>query len=334
MKVLKVVGIVVVAVILIIVVLGLIAPKDYTAERTIVIDAPREVVFQHVQYWANWAAWSPWAEMDTAMVVTIEGEDGLKGALYKWVGTTTGAGEMEVTEVKMNESFDFHLHFTEPWDSHSDGYFRLKDVDGKTEVAWGMYGEMPMPWNIMLLFQSMDKMMEKDYNKGLANLKAVVENQMEAIRAFKIEKKTFGGATYAVLRKKVTFGEMANFMGESFGMIMGTMAQAGKQPSGPPVTIFYDWDFETSSADAAAGVPFRGKAPEGFEVVKIKRQPAYQGDYFGPYDKSSIAHWAFDAFMKENGLEMQIPMIEEYMNSPMTEPDPAKLHTKITYFAK
>lgn len=336
MKVLKWIGIIVLVLILIIIVLALIAPRHYEVERTVLIDAPQEVVFMHVQYWSAWKDWSPWAEQDTAMVVSIEGEDGLKGSKYLWTGSPkiTGQGELENTGVKPNESIDYHQHFIKPMESHSDGYVRLSDVEGKTQVAWGMYGDMGFIWNIMLLFQPMDKMVDKDFTRGLELLKGVVDEEMAAIKAFPIEKTLLSPISYVVIRKQATFGELSTFMGEAFGQLMGQLAQAGKQPAGPPACLYYAWDMATASTDIAAAVPFTGKAPEGMEVVRLPSQSVYQGDYFGPYDKSGIAHWAFDFYLKDHGLEANPPMIETYFNSPMDEPDPAKLHTRITYLVK
>lgn len=336
MKILKIVGFVILGLIILIVAVGLIAPKKYEVERSVLIDAPRDIIYMHVQYWSSWQAWSPWAEMDSSMVVTIEGEDGLKDAKYIWKGDPklTGEGEMINTGMVQNESFDFHLHFIKPWESHSDGYFRLSEEDGKTRVAWGMYGGMPFPWNIMMLFQSMDSMMDKDFTRGLAKLKTVVDEEMAAIKAFEIKKVLLPTQTYVILRKHVPFSQLSDFFGESFGTLMGQLAEAGKKPSGMPGALYYGWDFATSSTDVAAAVPIKGRAPKGMESVRISRQSAYQGDYFGPYEESGVAHWAFERYFKEQSLEHNPPAIELYMNDPTTVADPSELHTRMIYLAK
>ena len=86
MKVLKIIGIVLVVLVAIVVILGLVAPKDYQVDRSLTIDAQKELVFRHVQYWRNWAGWSPWAERDSTLQVAVEGADGSEGAMYKWTG--------------------------------------------------------------------------------------------------------------------------------------------------------------------------------------------------------------------------------------------------------
>ena len=86
MKALKIIGMIVGAIIVLVVVLHLIAPSDFHAQRSITIDAPKEVVFANVKYWQKWQAWSPWAEQDSSMKVTVSGKDGTVGAVYQWEG--------------------------------------------------------------------------------------------------------------------------------------------------------------------------------------------------------------------------------------------------------
>lgn len=67
-------------------ILGLFAKKDYHIERSIEIDAPMELVYEHVRYFKNFESWSPWAKLDPAMKTSITGDDGTIGATYKWAG--------------------------------------------------------------------------------------------------------------------------------------------------------------------------------------------------------------------------------------------------------
>lgn len=185
MKTLKIVGISVLSLIAIFFILALIAPKQYKAERTVLVEAPKEIIFKNVKYWNNWKKWSPWAEMDPTMKITVEGEDGTVGSKYVWNGNPelTGNGEMTAILIKENEEFSYHLHFITPWESESMGYTRLNEKDGKIEVAWGFYGEFPYPSNIMLLFLDMQKEMQKDFDRGLELLKTISEKEVELLKA-------------------------------------------------------------------------------------------------------------------------------------------------------
>ena len=184
MKALKIIGIAVGSLIAIFLILALIAPKSYVAERSIIIDAPDEVVFKNVKFWKHFHKWSPWAEMDPQMVITFEGTDGEVGSVYKWKGQPelTGEGKMTKTEVVENKLIRYDLHFITPFESHSDGYTKLAEKGGKIEVTWGFTGDFPFPMNIMLLFMDMQEMMKKDFDRGLELLKKVSEEDYENLK--------------------------------------------------------------------------------------------------------------------------------------------------------
>ena len=131
MKILKIIGIIILLLVILIVVLGLIAPKKYEVERSVLINAPKQIVFKHVVKFKNWNAWSPWAEKDSTMTIAVEGKDGEQGSVYTWIGDPkiTGEGEITNTGVKENEEMTYHLHFIKPWESYSDGYTRVAEAE-------------------------------------------------------------------------------------------------------------------------------------------------------------------------------------------------------------
>jgi len=179
MKLLKVISWIALTGGVLLVVLGLIAPSDYHMERTTVIGAPRAAVFPHVRYWAKWRAWSPWAERDPAMKFVVTGKDGTVGSTYIWTGDPelSGQGKMQNTGVIENEEMAYHLHFLVPFESHADGYFRLRDVAEATEVTWGFYGRHRFPQKVILLFIDMEEMLTNDFDHGLGRLKEIVEKE-------------------------------------------------------------------------------------------------------------------------------------------------------------
>lgn len=183
MKVLKIISIIILGLIAIEVIAGLLAPKKCHVERTVVINAPRALVFTHVNYWKNWQDWSPWAERDSTMLATVEGPDGQKESICKWVGDPklTGSGEMISTGVIENKELKYHLHFSEHIESESEGYVKLADVDDGIQVTWAFYGETPFPRNVMMLLIDMDGMVGPDFERGLALLKDIVEKEATKI---------------------------------------------------------------------------------------------------------------------------------------------------------
>lgn len=337
MKVLKIIGIILLVLIVLIVILAFIAPKKYSVERSEVINSPKELIFRHVKYWRNWTAWLPWAANDPNMQVTIQGTDGEIGSMYKWTGDPkiTGEGEMTNTGVKSYEEIAFHVHFIKPWESESDGYVRLAEANGGTMVSWGMYGEVPIPWNIMLLFTSMEKMVGKDFERGLAVLKDICEKEAQVVSSYDVKEVKFKRKRYAVIQKEVPFSNIKQFYAESFAAIDKTMRKQYAKMVGAPVGLYYSWDEQKMVTDMAAAVPVsKSISSEEIRTITLPATNAYMVDYYGSYSGVGPAHLALELYLVKNELKIKFPVIEEYITDPKSEPDSSKWLTKIYYFAE
>ena len=337
MKLLKIVGIIILIIIAIMVILGLVAPKKYHVERTTVINAPKDLVFMNVKYWNKWIAWDPWCKMDPTMKITIEGTDGEVGSKYIWVGDPklTGKGEMINTGVMENDKMNFHIHFIEPWDSEADGYMKVADVDSGTQVSMAFFGKSPFPWNIMLLFMSMDKNIGPDFEDGLARLKLTCENQALGAQKYQIKEIDFPAKTYAIIRKTLPLHEIKNFFSSSFSKIMPAIQKNRIAMTGAPSGLYFSYDEQTATTDMAAAIPVvRAVNDPGIDSFEIQAGKAYNIEYYGPYEKVGEAHSAMDYYFYQHGLIQQTPVIEEYVTDLSQEPDSTKWLTIIYYFAK
>jgi effector-binding domain-containing protein len=332
MKALKVIGIILLILVAAVVVLGLVAPKDYRVERSIQINAPKELVFNHVKYWKNWQEWSPWAEMDSSMKVSVVGLDGQPGSVYKWAGPKVGEGEMSNTGIKANEQIEYHLRFLKPWESESEGYLKVADAGQGSTASWGFYGENPFPWNALMVFMSMDKMVGKDFDRGLALLKDLSEKDFAKVLEYEIKEVDFPAQTYAAVQKEISFNQMTNFFMENMPKVWTAVTNTGGKPLGAPCGIYYSWDEQNMKTDVAAAIPVK-KPVADLKAIKLPAAKAYVIDYYGPYEASMYAHYAFDYYFREHGLKMAMPVVEQYVTDPGSEPDSAKWLTRIYYFA-
>jgi hypothetical protein len=78
--------------------------------------------------------------------------------------------------VEEGKRIDYEIRFLEPMKSTDHAYIVFNSVnDSITNVAWGFFGKMKYPMNTMLFFMDMDKMLGKDLDGGLHNLKAILE---------------------------------------------------------------------------------------------------------------------------------------------------------------
>jgi len=337
MKVLKIIGIIILALVLIVVVLGLIAPQSYHVERSIVINAPKDVVFRQVVYWRNFAEWSPWAEQDSTMTVTIEGVDGQEGSKYIWQGDPkiTGSGEMTNTGVTPNEEITYDLHFITPWESYSQGYVRVSDVDDGVKASWGFSGDYPFPWNIMLLFMPMDKMIGPDFERGLASLKQISEAKAEKLKNMQVQEMRFNATSYAALGKQIDLNEMESFFDSAFATVRQAMEAAGIMSAGSPAGLYFEWDEENGTAEVAAAIPTRGTVEaDEIEMIRVAGSNAVYIDYYGSYKEIELAHWAMMDYFENSDKTFKGPVIEEYLTDPQSVQDPQDWLTRVIYLTE
>ncbi|MCX2720208.1 SRPBCC family protein [Lentiprolixibacter aurantiacus] len=157
--------------------LATIAPKTYDVYRSIEISKPKAEVFEYLKYLDKQREWSPWEKRDPNMEHRFTGTDGTVGAISYWNGNKeVGEGEQEITKIEEGKRIETELRFIKPWKSQSDCYLEVNEVTkDNTKVTWGFNGQNKFPMSLMMLFMSMDKMIGKDFEEGLANLKTRLE---------------------------------------------------------------------------------------------------------------------------------------------------------------
>jgi len=151
-------------------------PAEFRIVRTATMAAPAATVFAQVNDFHNWVSWSPWEKLDPALKRTYEGAAAGTGAVYSWDGNKqVGAGRITLTDGRPSERITFKLEFLRPFKSTYATEFTFKSEGNQTVVAWNMFGQNNFLSKAFGLFMNMDKMVGGDFEKGLANMKAVVE---------------------------------------------------------------------------------------------------------------------------------------------------------------
>lgn len=151
-------------------------PSTYQVERSTVITAPAEKVYGLVADFRRWADWSPWEKLDPAMKKDYTGAPGAPGASYHWAGNDkVGEGRMTITQASAPARIAYELEFLKPWQSVSSTEFKLATEGAATRVSWSMAGKVGFTEKLFSVFMDMDGMIGKDFENGLATLKAVAE---------------------------------------------------------------------------------------------------------------------------------------------------------------
>ena len=151
-------------------------PSDFRVARTATIDAPAPAVFAHVNDFHNWDAWSPWAKLDPAARTTFEGPSAGTGARFRWAGNREiGEGSMTITESRPSDLIRIKLEFLRPFAGTSTAEFTFTPEGDHTAVTWSMSGKNNFVAKAVSLVVNMDRMIGDNFEKGLAQMKAVVE---------------------------------------------------------------------------------------------------------------------------------------------------------------
>ena len=164
------------AVIVLVLIIAANRPDAFRIERRATIQAPPAVVYAKLADFHAWAEWSPWEKLDPAMQRSFSGPAQGMGAIYAWEGNKqVGAGRMEITDASPSARLVIKLEFFRPWKATNTSEFSLGEQGGSTTVLWAMLGPQPFMSKLMGMFMNFDKMVGKDFEAGLAQLKAACE---------------------------------------------------------------------------------------------------------------------------------------------------------------
>lgn len=173
MKILKRILAVVLLLIGVLLLISFFLPSMVHVQRSMVMNAPTEVVFDQINTLKNWEKWSPWLKMDPETKLTYNDKPSGAGASYSWVGKKTGEGTMTIQYIKPNESIITLLDFK--GQGQSTGGFNFIPTKEGVEVVW--FFDMNCGLNPIMKYMGkiMTGMMEKQFDDGLNGIKQIAE---------------------------------------------------------------------------------------------------------------------------------------------------------------
>jgi uncharacterized protein YndB with AHSA1/START domain len=156
---------------------SLFLPSKYHVERSIVINAPADSIFQYANNLQNMNKWLPFkADYDTTFLITYSSQVEGVGASQKWDGKKLGSGSMKIIKSEPNKLVETEVTLGEG-KVKSNGTFLLNETGGGVKITWqdeGSLGFNPVA-RIFGLFY--DKLLGPDYETGLQNLKKICEKK-------------------------------------------------------------------------------------------------------------------------------------------------------------
>ncbi len=176
MKILKVIIVGILGIMALMMIISVFIPSLVVMERSIVIKAPKEFIFQQVNDFRNWNNWSPWMLSDSTMVIKLEESRGGEGSVFlNWENSNSKG------TISISKSVPFELIETIiERDNFSPvrGTHKFEELSDGVRVHWNMQTDMgKSPYRKYKGF-FLDNMIGSKMEKGLQNLKYYTENNV------------------------------------------------------------------------------------------------------------------------------------------------------------
>ena len=176
-EIVAIVAIVLAIALAIVLILAAAKPDTFNVQRATTVKAPAEKIFPLISDFHQWGTWSPYETRDPAMKRSYSGAASGKGAVYGWDGNrNVGSGRMEILETSAPAKIVIKLDFIKPFEGHNTAEFTILPQGDATDVTWMMHGPAPFMSRLMQVFMNIERMIGKDFEIGLANLKKLTES--------------------------------------------------------------------------------------------------------------------------------------------------------------
>jgi effector-binding domain-containing protein len=303
--------------------IGFLLPRQSHVERTVSIDRPASLVFATVNSFQRFSEWSPWQELDPNMKVTMEGPRSGVGAKYSWSGNDkVGTGVQTIAESIENQSVTNDLDFGDM--GLAKATLKLTPQAGGTQVTWMLDSDMGASPVGRYFGLMMDSMVGKDYERGLAKLKTVVEKLPNVdIAGFAAEPVQLEARPIAFVTKTTTTDvpAISKAYEDAYSEIGKFMVANKLKQSGAPVGIDGPMQADTYTFDA--GMPIDRADVAGAGSVGVKQTAAGLAIKFvhvGPYEKLSDTYAKLSAFAAAHHYVPAGSVISIYVDDPASVP--------------
>ena len=143
-------------------------------EQSLIINAPKEKVWQNANSLKVFNTWNPWMKYDPKVVVTYKGTSGEVGDSYHWIGNDdVGEGEQTVTSIVPMEKISSNMHFIKPMEDDATSDLLFASEGSGTKVTWSLDYEVETMYKPLKPLMTWE--MNKSFSEGLGKLKTLSE---------------------------------------------------------------------------------------------------------------------------------------------------------------
>ena len=158
-------------------IIALFTKKEHYVKREIIINAPRQKVFDYLKLLKNQDQFNKHAMASPDRKREYKGTDGTVGFIYAWSGNKkAGEGEKEIKSIIEGKRIETEIRFVKPMAATAYIVMETESLsDDQTKVSWSNAGILKYPMNIFV--PMMEKMLPKEMDSSLSTLKNIFENK-------------------------------------------------------------------------------------------------------------------------------------------------------------
>ena len=167
-----------IAFVILLLIAALFITKSFHIECEIIINKPRQVVFDYIKLTKNQQYYNKWWMIDPAAKKTYSGKDGTIGFIAAWDSQNkqAGKGEQEIVKVTEGKLIGYQIRFKKPFESVAASFLMTTPIEkDETLVKWGFNGTNKYPINLMFALLNLKKTLGNEITASLEILKNILE---------------------------------------------------------------------------------------------------------------------------------------------------------------
>jgi len=312
---------------------------DFSVSETRVIQAPPEVVFEHVNDFKNWEKWGSWMDSKSLNINYPEKTSG-EGATYSWESKSDGQGAMQTLSVIPNKEIKQKIVFRGTLTDEGSLVTWTFEPDSSglaTQVSWSIEGSLGLFEKMYMATQEvkMKENLQLMYAESLQNLDSVLQTEMSAYSINVHGLTNHGGGFYLYNTTASKQSEIGSKTAPMIEQIEIFMSENSLPAQGSPFVIYNDWDELNKTTIFSVGIhtPDMVILPDGSPVISGHIPPltAIKTTLQGNYSYLSKAWEETEKYIQENGFVKNdaLSPFEVYVNRFPNEKNPSKWITEV-----
>lgn len=326
----KIVGYILLGLLVLLIVLGIILPKTIDTTITRTIDTQPQYVYNILN---NPAVQSYNAWLQNGAILTESSKSRGVGSGFSWSSESADSGRSVISASQSPRMVAMDVYMNGDDDPMTTTYQLTPSDDGQqTEVSLDWHVDLGFPINIMgPLWTYMGERQFATTLEGLSDL-AMQRAGQGLYAGYEIDQVDVEETYYIANRDKVSRSALQQFYSQNLSGLFRVLQETEVQAVGPDCALVYDLGLDTDRVDMAAALPVSEdlSLPNTTTIV-LPQAAAVSTDYYGNRAAALPAHEAIQDYMMDRGLLAQVPYVEEYITDVLTEKDPDKWLTRITY---